>query len=359
MVKTETKTKLSLKDCFEKQILIKKEAGKNRTAGNYASALNKFISYAGLSKVQKMSLEDLTPEAVQQYLLWLLQDEDDGNAFLAPGSQDFYFRNLKAMYNKSIRDQRYTPPLGNPFKNLHIQVPPTRKRALSNKELLKLSQLDYSHEPDKFAALHLALFLFYARGMCFIDAFNLKMDNLNGNYIHYTRSKTGVALQVKITPEMMNIIRIYYRKDSNWLFPFLHDKVRGKGPITAQSSLHRVNECLKEIGDKMGYLQPLTTYVLRHSWASMMLEAGIEVSVISQAMGHTSLRTTEIYLNQLSISKMDRATDKMLDNMLRKYDNKKKARSSLNKKKSHSPIEMLGMRCKFMFMSIAKMFAII
>lgn len=362
MINTETfENYPRLKDCFEKQIHMKEEAGKERTASNYRSAWNKFSSFLGKRKSGEITLADLTTDLIQHYLLWLLQDEDTGNALLSPGSQDFYLRNLKAMYNKVIKELRFISPSGNPFSNLYIQVPPTRKRALAKEELKRLSELDLSDTPEKFAALHLALFLFYARGMCFVDAFKLKKENLNGDYMHYIRSKTGATLQVKITPEMNRIIHMYHRKDSPWLFPFLHDKIQGKGTVTAQSSLHRINGYLKQIGNDLGYLQPLTTYVMRHSWASMMLEAGAEIGVISQSMGHTSLHTTEIYLGQLSRTKMDKATDKMLDILVRKTAPERKGtypKTANNKRSkkttSHPHVKTLGMRCKNMLASIAK-----
>ncbi|GKG75112.1 hypothetical protein CE91St1_42550 [Parabacteroides goldsteinii] len=77
----------------------------------------------------------------------------------------------------------------------------------------------------------------------------------------------------------MHIMQLYKRKDSRWVFPFLHEKLVGKGVLTAQSSLHRVNEYLKEIGDRLNLPYPLTTYVMRHSWASLMLESGSEIGV--------------------------------------------------------------------------------
>ena len=124
-------------------------------------------------------------------------------------------------------------------------------------------------------------------------------------------------MQVKITPEMVRIIRMYRQKNNPWLFPFLHEKMQGVGYVSAQSALHRINRYLKEIGEAQGYLHPLTTYVMRHSWASMMLEAGTEIGVISQSLGHMSLQTTEIYLGRLSVSKIDRAAEDMLNNLIR------------------------------------------
>ena len=116
---------------------------------------------------------------------------------------------------------------------------------------------------------------------------------------------------------LMHIMQLYKRKDSRWVFPFLHEKLVGKGVLTAQSSLHRVNEYLKEIGDRLNLPYPLTTYVMRHSWASLMLESGSEIGVISQSLGHMSLQTTQIYLEQLSKSKMDKASEDMLDHLVR------------------------------------------
>ena len=66
-----------------------------------------------------------------------------------------------------------------------------------------------------------------------MDVFNLRHSNINDDYIHYVRSKTGVAMQVKITPEMKNIIFSYRRFNNPWIFPFLHEKISGEGEVTA------------------------------------------------------------------------------------------------------------------------------
>lgn len=263
-------------DCVERLIRLKSEAGKERTAANYRSTWNKLSVFLG-RKAKLITITDFTTSMIQHYLLWLLQDEDSGNTSLTPGSQDFYLRNLKAMYNKVAKELRYIPITGSPFAALHIKVPSTRKRALPKEEIKRLAELDLSETPHLASALHLALFLFYARGMCFIDAFNMRQENIKDDYLYYKRSKTGASLQVKITPEMIKTIRMYKQKNSPWLFPFLHDKMQGVGEVAAQSALHRTNRYLKEIGEAQGYLHPLTTYVMRHSWASMMLEAGSEI----------------------------------------------------------------------------------
>ena len=247
-------------------------------------------------------------------------------------------------------------PRESPFSGLQIKVPPTRKRALPSLDLQNLATLERPKNPHACTALHLALFLFYARGMCFVDVFNLRHSNINDDYIHYVRSKTGVAMQVKITPEMKNIIFSYRRFNNPWIFPFLHEKISGEGEVTAQSALRRVNRHLKKMGEQLHFEQPFTTYVMRHSWASMMLEANSEIGIISQSLGHMSLRTTEIYLGRISVSKIDRASDNMLNNLVRGSSSRQRSKNKVMALRDNPPIqikETIGKKCKKLISSIA------
>lgn len=293
-------------------VLRKMKAGKSRTADNYLSAVNKFSLFLG-DKAETLRLADLHPDLIQGYLQWLVQTEE-----LSEGTIDFYLRTLKAMYNQGVKEFRLQPAFGHPFAGTTIKVPPTRKRALPDEVFNRLMSLDLSDKPHLLTALHLALFIFYARGMSFIDVFNLTHENIVDNYLVYVRSKTQVSLQVKITPEMKHLLKMYRRRHSPWIFPFLHEKMHGWGDVSPQSSLRRINRYLREVGDMLDLQHPLTTYVMRHSWASLMLEAGSELGVISQSLGHTSMHTTEIYLSNLSVGKIDKAADDMLNAFIRK-----------------------------------------
>ena len=128
---------------------------------------------------------------------------------------------------------------------------------------------------------------------------------------------------------MKNIIFSYRRFNNPWIFPFLHEKISGEGEVTAQSALRRVNRHLKKMGEQLHFEQPFTTYVMRHSWASMMLEANSEIGIISQSLGHMSLRTTEIYLGRISVSKIDRASDNMLNNLVRGSSSRQRSKNKV------------------------------
>ena len=83
------------------------------------------------------------------------------------------------------------------------------------------------------------------------------------------------------------------------------------------------------MGEQLHFEQPFTTYVMRHSWAFMMLEANSEIGIISQSLGHMSLRTIEIYLGRISVSKIDRASDNMLNNLVRSSSTRQRSKNKV------------------------------
>ena len=103
-----------LRDCVNRLIERKIQAGRDRTAANYRSAWNKFVAYKG-RKVRELTIADLTAGLVQEFGMWQLQEKKSRNDELSHGSQDFYLRNLKAIYNNIKKDLHYHDPAGNPL----------------------------------------------------------------------------------------------------------------------------------------------------------------------------------------------------------------------------------------------------
>ena len=162
----------------------------------------------------------------------------------------------------------------------------------------------------------------------FKDVYGLTWRMVTDGHIRYRRSKTDVSIDVEIVPELEEIMKRYHREDSPFVFPFLHEARKGcpGKELPEESALRRINRTARMIGRKVGLSVPLTTYVLRHTWATLMLEDSQPVELISQCMGHTSIRTTQIYLSRISSRKVDTAVDGMYDRMLRKPKHKRKER---------------------------------
>ena len=82
-----------------------------------------------------------------------------------------------------------------------------------------------------------------------------------------------------------------------------------------KNAITLVNRNLKKIGAMVGLPDPLTTYVMRHSWATIARNKGVENSVISEGLGHDNEATTQIYLDSISNSKVDAANRSILDDL--------------------------------------------
>ena len=83
--------------------------------------------------------------------------------------------------------------------------------------------------------------------------------------------------------------------------------------LTRHAAIDELNKFIRKIGELLGISEPLTFYVARHSWATLARDCGTPLTVISAGMGHTSERTTRVYLAQLDRSVIDKANRKIIN----------------------------------------------
>ena len=123
-------------------------------------------------------------------------------------------------------------------------------------------------------------------GISFIDIKNLTTDNIvemNGAlWIVSKRQKTGVPFQVKLMDIPMQIIKRYE--------PFRKEK-----RLFNIGSLDMVNKRIKNIAKKCGIEKPVSFHLSRHSFAVMALNYGMPIESVSKILGHTDIKTTQIY----------------------------------------------------------------
>ena len=165
---------------------------------------------------------------------------------------------------------------------------------------------------------------FYLRGISFIDLAHLRKSDLKDGYLHYTRSKTGQRLTIRWENEMQDLLEKYQAQTvtSPYLFPFLVDDGNQRQDKTIDKMKAKVRQYhntearityhLRKLGAKMGIRGKLTLYVARHSWATAARDNDISISVISEALGHHSELTTQIYLRSIKSSEVDDANAKIL-----------------------------------------------
>ena len=294
-----------------------------QTLENYHSSINKVKEFVG-DGWERLTVEDITRCWTDRFTTWLESRHGD-----KPQTVDFYLRTFRALYGHALAlsDNKTD---GKPFGGHHTGGSFPAKRALHKEEVQRLLSpaLRQTLPENRREALDVLLFILYARGMVFKDVYNLTRRMVTDRHIRYLRSKTGVPIDVEVVPELEEIMKRYYREDSPFVFPFLHEVRKGcpGKELSEESALRRINRSTREIGRKTGLSVPLTTYVLRHTWATLMLEDCQPVELISQCMGHSSIRTTQIYLSRISSRKVDTAVNGMYDRMLRQPGHKRKER---------------------------------
>ena len=284
-----------------KQIANLQAKGKIRTSETYRVALTRFLDF---NEGREIAFSEITPGLIEDFEEYLLARNNCRN------TSSFYLRIIRAVYNRGV-ENGYADHL-NPFLHVYTGVDRTRKRAVSLSVIKRLKRMDLRDKPKLEKARDLFLFSFYTRGMSFIDMAYLRRTDLRGKELCYTRHKTGQTICIHWEPDMQEIVDRYPSYPGGFLLLIL---VRDGSDLRLQykNSLLLTNRCLAELSRRLGLQTPLTTYVARHSWASIAYSHNVPLSLISEGMGHESEKTTRIYLASISNTYVDRANRRIMN----------------------------------------------
>lgn len=288
--------------CFARSLTTElKRTGRERTAERYTTVLNSFRRF--LAERGDIPLNWIESALMVEYESHLKAEG------ICPNSSSFYMRGLRAVYNRAV--EKGLTVQRNPFRHVYTGIDKTVKRAIPLKAVRQIRDQDLRLEPTMDWARDLFMFSFYTRGMSFIDMAYLKKSDLKNGVLSYRRQKTGQRLFIKWEKPMQEIVSRYDTSGTPYLLPVIRD-MRTDGRKQYKSAAHRVNRLLKKLGMRLGLAIPLTMYVARHGWASIAKSRNIPVSIISEAMGHDSEKTTLIYLASLDTSAIDKANSLIL-----------------------------------------------
>jgi len=278
------------------------------TAKAYANALRSFGKFR---EERDLGFDDMSGEMMQEYEAWML------HAGLKRSSASCYIRTLRTLYRRAVEDKLADD--NDIFRKVHVSMGKTRKRAVSADVIRSILCLDLSGKPSLCFARDIFMFSFYTRGMSFVDIAHLKKSDLRNGFITYNRRKTFQSLTIQWERPMQVIVDRYAEqtRGSSYLFPI----ITGDTPADRacyEQALQRVNRSLKRIGMIVGLSIPLSTYVARHSWASIARNMDVPLSVISEGLGHDSDKTTQIYLASLDTSMINKANRKIINRITHK-----------------------------------------
>ena len=309
--------------------MLKRE-GKFPAMHVYACTLRSYEKFCAEERHPKnitasLSMQEIfTPERLKEYEDWLAGQQS------SPNTISTYMRTLQAVYNRWMSPgiEGYNPVL---FKDVYTKVESRIKRALTAEQMEQLRNTDFSVLTlRQQQVLTYFLLMFMLRGMPFIDLAHLRKSDLRNRRITYRRHKTGKLMVVDVPPDAMRLLQKYRDKtDSEYLFPLLH------GGLFMEEHHHRYQETLRhfnrELARLMKQLLPgvsVSSYTARHTWATLAYHSGVPVGLISQSLGHSSIRVTMTYLKPFDAEVIDRINRQVIS-LVKKSKKKKDGRFNM------------------------------
>lgn len=279
-----------------------------KRTGYMLSVKQVYNSLIKFNKHLNIYFPDIDTAWLRKYETWLRSNNIKENTI------GIRFRTLRAIYNLAIEENivkaEYYPFKKYKVSKLHEE---TAKRAITKEDINKV--LSYkSSNPYTRLPIDLFTFSYFMGGINFVDMAYLTKDNIIDNRLIYSRRKTSKLIKLPLQPKAIELIHKYADPDNPYLFPILSSfhKTEQQQRNRIHKVISKVNDRLKAIGKELGLPIELTTYVARHSFATSLKRSGVNTSLICEALGHSSERVTQIYLDSFGNDQMEDAMKKLL-----------------------------------------------
>ena len=296
---------VSVGEGFLSYIQSLKDEHRLRYAGMFEVSYSSFIKF---NKHLDIPFSDIDVAWLKRYEKWMKEQN------LSVSTISTRIRHLRAVFNLAITEHSIKSDCY-PFHSYKVSKlnKQTAKRALNKQDILKVMQYKGT-SPMECLAIDIFIFSYLNAGINFIDIAKLKYSNIIENHLTYNREKTKKLISIPLQAEAMEIIAKYKNMKSPYLFPVLSPF--HKTEIQIANRLHKVlakvNKHLKEIGEKLELPIPLTTYVARHSYATVLKRAGVSTAIISESLGHSSEKITQVYLDSFDNEQISNAMKNLL-----------------------------------------------
>ena len=286
----------SIQHAFTEYANELRETARIGTAVSYECAQNSINKFTAGAKYA-----DITPDFLRKYEKWMLAE---GNSITTVG---IYLRSLRTLFNNAIAEGMLTKEYY-PFGKKKYEIPTGNniKKALTLKDIAAI----YNHKPEVGSMADMAknywLFMYLCNGINVKDMCLLKYENIKGEVLEFERAKTARTkrkvepIRVVITDEVKAIINKWGNKnkeDKSFIFPVLQ---KGLTPERERQLIQQltqlINTHMKNIAEILKIENDVTTYSARHSFATVLQRSGVSTEFISEALGHTNVKTTQNYL---------------------------------------------------------------
>lgn len=270
-----------------KDLLIQKRYSPN-TERIYCHYFRDFVNY-----FDGVNIDHLTKEQINSYILRLIRKQQ-----ISTSQQHQRINAIKFYYEKILGGEKQYFELHRPQKEHKLP------KVLSKNEVRRIIE---AGENLKHKCI---LMLLYSAGLRRSELINLKISDVDSErmVIHVTGAKGKKDRITLLSEKLLELLRHYYKgyRPKYYLF---------EGQAGGKYSPTSVANILRSAAQKAGIRKQVTPHMLRHSFATHLLEQGTDLRYIQELLGHNSSKTTEIYthVSRQAIDKIKNPMDDFFD----------------------------------------------
>lgn len=283
-----------------------------RTREIYQVTIKKVLAFD--SHAESLSFEMVSKDWLSRFEAWL---GSEAGGCPSVNARSIHLRNVRAVFNDAI-DNGVTAWY--PFRTFKVKTEATKKRAVAVEVLRSLFSYPVTWQEQYVDAFKLSFCLI---GINLVDLLALNADQLVDGRLSYRRSKTGRLYDIKVEPEAAALIEKYHGRLGrlvSWgesrkhYTTFTYQMCRGLKSIGSTVMEWRTDELgvYREVEVFRPAFPMLSSYVARHSWATIAASLDIPKDVIAHALGHGGSSVTDIYID-FDQRKVDEANRRVLD----------------------------------------------
>lgn len=221
------------------------------------------------------SPEDMGAEEVRAYMIHLVEERE-----ISYSTYRQVRSAMRFLYMRTLR------------RPIEVEWLPPRRRTKHLPSVLSGPEVAALLAAVRRFSYRALLMTMYGGGLRVVEACRLRPEDIDSKrmVIHVRPSKGGVERYTLLSQRLLDELRAYWRLDrpsGEWLFPG-RPASRHLDPASVRSVFH-------EAIQSAGIRKEATPHVLRHSFATHLLEKGVSLMVVKALLGHASLRATSIY----------------------------------------------------------------
>lgn len=281
---------------FKEYISDLRQEGRVGTADSYECARVSFNKFA-----PDVKFIEVTSDLLNKYEKWMV---NQNKSITTVG---IYLRSLRTLFNSAINEgllQKEFYPFGK--KRYELPTSNNKKKALNLNEIAKIYNFEAEIGSPTERAKDLWFFIYLCNGINVKDLCLLKYENIQGDNLVFERAKTAKTkrnvepIRLPLSDDALEIIEKWGNKKLNnktFVFPILE---AGLNPDRERQLIKQINQVInahmKHIASALGITNIVTTYAARHSFATILQRSGASTEFISEALGHSNVKTTQNYL---------------------------------------------------------------